>query len=202
MVWFPSLPPLNKTISVFLFPPFFFDSKILIMSRKTKGGGYTCPADPGHFEFASTIVDSAKSAGKDVAVLFPAYGLAPYDTWPKQLEHGVESLKYVLEELGRKPGNVMLGGDSAGASSLSTSPSCINLPLSFELRILFHLSPKCSLDCRSKPRSRGPLPHPPPSSLRHRPSHHLSTPQRCHLHGPLVVLRYRLAMRRCEHEQR
>ena len=79
------------------------------------------PADPGHYQFASSIVDSARAAGKDVAVLFPAYGLAPYATWPTQLEQGVESLRYVLEELGRKPGNVMLAGDSAGASFPSQS---------------------------------------------------------------------------------
>ena len=80
------------------------------------GGGYTFPADIGHFDLASTIVKHAQSAGKDVAVLMLSYSLAPQAHYPRQLQQGVETLRHALTQLGREPGSIMMGGDSAGAN--------------------------------------------------------------------------------------
>lgn len=46
----------------------------------------------------------------------PAYALAPHETYPYQLRQAVECLRYVLMDLNRKPENVTLAGDSAGAN--------------------------------------------------------------------------------------
>ena len=45
-----------------------------------------------------------------------SYALAPHETYPYQLRQAVECLRYVLTDLKRKPENVSLGGDSAGAN--------------------------------------------------------------------------------------
>lgn len=79
-----------------------------------KGGGYTIAADPAHLTFASVVVENVKAAGKDLAVLFLAYTLAPHACYPRQLQQGVEMLRYTLDELDRNPSNIMIGGDSAG----------------------------------------------------------------------------------------
>ncbi|KAL8794251.1 MAG: hypothetical protein Q9195_003205 [Heterodermia aff. obscurata] len=73
-------------------------------------GGYTLAADTGHLEFASTIISSTTTA--PLAILFPAYDLAPYATYPHQLAQAVESLAFLLQH--RRPENVILAGDSAG----------------------------------------------------------------------------------------
>lgn len=80
----------------------------------TSGGGYTIAADAGHLTFASVMVENAKAAGKDLGVLFLAYTLAPHACYPRQLQQGVEMLRYTLDELDRSPTNIMIGGDSAG----------------------------------------------------------------------------------------
>ena len=82
------------------------------------GGGYTLAADPAHLTFGSALVEHAKAAGKELGVLFPAYTLAPHAVYPRQLQQGAECLRYTLEELKKKPGNVIIGGDSAGQPSV------------------------------------------------------------------------------------
>ena len=79
-----------------------------------EGGGYTLPADPAHMILGSVLVENAKAAGKELGVLFLAYSLAPQAQYPRQLQQGVEMLRYALDELGRRPGNIIIGGDSAG----------------------------------------------------------------------------------------
>lgn len=74
------------------------------------GGGYSIPADTGHLKFTASIADKA---GTEMAVLFPTYDLAPH-SYPRQLTQGVEILRYLITELGRKPENIILAGDSAG----------------------------------------------------------------------------------------
>lgn len=49
-----------------------------------------------------------------MAVLMPTYDLAPQASYPRQLTQGVEILRYLITELGRKPENIILAGDSAG----------------------------------------------------------------------------------------
>ena len=75
------------------------------------GGGYCVPADIGHLKFTASI---AEKAGAEMAVLMPTYDLAPQASYPRQLTQGVEILRYLITELGRKPENIILAGDSAG----------------------------------------------------------------------------------------
>lgn len=49
-----------------------------------------------------------------MAVLLPTYDLAPQVSYPRQLTQGVEIVRYLITELGRKPENIILAGDSAG----------------------------------------------------------------------------------------
>ena len=44
------------------------------------------------------------------------YTLTPHATYPTQFREAVEALRYVLEDLGRSPSEVILVGDSAGAN--------------------------------------------------------------------------------------
>lgn len=44
------------------------------------------------------------------------YTLVPHGTYPVQLREGVELLRYTITELKKKPENVSIGGDSAGAN--------------------------------------------------------------------------------------
>lgn len=106
------------------------------------------------------MVENAKAAGKDLGVLFLAYTLAPHACYPRQLQQGVEILRYTLDELDRSPTNIMIGGDSAGQcyephthqllpqtispmimGQLTTSPGG-NLTLGVISHIL-HPHPKC-----------------------------------------------------------
>ncbi|KAL8826711.1 MAG: hypothetical protein Q9191_003636 [Dirinaria sp. TL-2023a] len=80
------------------------------------GGGYSLPAEKGHYRLAYTVVQHARASGKDLGVLFPSYTLAPQAPYPRQLQQGVETLRYTLEQLGHQPSNIMIGGDSAGGN--------------------------------------------------------------------------------------
>lgn len=51
-----------------------------------------------------------------LAVLFLAYDVAPYATYPYQLKQAVGIVLHVIENLQFRPANVFLGGDSAGAN--------------------------------------------------------------------------------------
>lgn len=44
------------------------------------------------------------------------YTLAPVATYPTQLRQAVEALRYILVDKGHPPGQVLLGGDSAGGN--------------------------------------------------------------------------------------
>jgi acetyl esterase/lipase len=55
-------------------------------------------------------------AGKDVAIFVLSYTLVPHGTYPTQLQQAVACLRYILDETGRSPANIYLGGDSAGGN--------------------------------------------------------------------------------------
>lgn len=80
------------------------------------GGGFNLPTERGHYRLAQTMVQHARASGKDLGVLFPSYTLAPQMQYPRQLEQGIETLRYTLNQLGLEPSNIMIGGDSAGAN--------------------------------------------------------------------------------------
>jgi acetyl esterase/lipase len=80
------------------------------------GGGWSMPANSGHFEFAAAIVRNADINGKSISFAFVQYGLAPEAQYPSQLSQCVEVLDYTLKTLGKQPSKVMLAGDSAGGN--------------------------------------------------------------------------------------
>ena len=77
------------------------------------GGGYNMPPDPGHLIYVNELTSSTN--GK-VASLMLSYALAPHEVYPYQLRQAVELVRYVCTELKRKPQNVTIAGDSAGAN--------------------------------------------------------------------------------------
>lgn len=75
------------------------------------GGGYNIPPSMQHLRFLTHIREQLP----DVAVLVPAYSLAPA-TYPQQLKEGVEVLRYVLHTLRVAPSKICVAGDSAGGN--------------------------------------------------------------------------------------
>ncbi|OJD12732.1 hypothetical protein AJ78_06710 [Emergomyces pasteurianus Ep9510] len=80
------------------------------------GGGFALPANMGYFRFFSRIIADMRKEGKPLAVFCPTYTLTPHAVYPTQIRQAVECLRYILDTTGREPGNVFLGGDSAGGN--------------------------------------------------------------------------------------
>lgn len=122
-----------------------------LRSPSPPGGGYNLPATPSHFRFCADINAATNS---NVAVLFLGYTLAPHAHYPTQLTQGVELLRHLIKDLNRKPGNIMIAGDSAGAnltlgilSHLSRPhPSIAPLELDAPLRGIVLLAPWTTFD--------------------------------------------------------
>lgn len=74
------------------------------------------PAIPACFEFWLEMLQALNETGHDLAVFFPRYTLTPHATYPTQLRQAVEALRYIINETGRSPANVIIGGDSAGGN--------------------------------------------------------------------------------------
>ncbi|KXL42865.1 MAG: hypothetical protein FE78DRAFT_34051 [Acidomyces sp. 'richmondensis'] len=88
------------------------------------GGGYVLAASPGHIAWLFDLQEML-SKEHSVAIVVPAYTLAPHGQYPMQLREGVEALDHVMNKMQRKPGDIILGGDSAGGN--------------LTLGVLFHL---------------------------------------------------------------
>ncbi|CAI7581140.1 unnamed protein product [Penicillium discolor] len=80
------------------------------------GGGFAMPAIPAYFDFWLEMLKALNETGQDLAVFFPRYTLTPHATYPTQLRQAVEALRYIINETGRSPANVIIGGDSAGGN--------------------------------------------------------------------------------------
>lgn len=80
------------------------------------GGGWSMPANTGHFEFAAKTMRKADECGKSLCFAFVQYGLAPANQYPSQLSQCVEVLQYTLQTLGQDPSKIILVGDSAGGT--------------------------------------------------------------------------------------
>ncbi|KAM3512730.1 hypothetical protein MY11210_003604 [Beauveria gryllotalpidicola] len=81
------------------------------------GGGFCLPANIGYFKFFERLLKQVNAGGGgDLCVFTVTYTLAPHGTYPVQLTQSVEALRHVLEHTGRSPGNVLVGGDSAGGN--------------------------------------------------------------------------------------
>ncbi|KAI5306465.1 hypothetical protein KEM56_000780 [Ascosphaera pollenicola] len=125
-----------------------------VLTHLVIGGGYGSPATIGHFYHLWDIMNELNSAGKDVCVFFVTYGLSPMSTYPTQYIHGVGSLRYIVNETGRSPSNVALGGDSAGANMCLAILSHMNHPhpaiepleLAEPLAAVFLIAPWVSFD--------------------------------------------------------
>jgi len=79
------------------------------------------PAIPSHFEFWLEMIRALNENGHDLAVFFPRYTLTPHAVYPTQLRQAVEALRYIINETGRSPANVIVGGDSAGGNLASAT---------------------------------------------------------------------------------
>ncbi|KAJ5188329.1 Alpha/beta hydrolase fold-3 [Penicillium cf. griseofulvum] len=80
------------------------------------GGGFAMPAITAYFDFWLEMLNALNATGHDLAVFFPRYTLTPHATYPTQLRQAVEALRYIINETGRSPANVIIGGDSAGGN--------------------------------------------------------------------------------------
>ena len=78
------------------------------------GGGFALAAVTGHFSFYATLIETLNANGHDIALFFLAYDLTPSAAYPTQLRQSVAALRYILSS--RDPGNVLIGGDSAGGN--------------------------------------------------------------------------------------
>ncbi|RMZ71332.1 alpha beta hydrolase fold [Pyrenophora seminiperda CCB06] len=120
------------------------------------GGGYVLPCTPG---LVLWLDDLQKSLGPDVSALFFAYDLAPEAKYPTQLIQAVEFIRFLVENEGRDPADLILGGDSAGGNlilglfSHMAHPHPEIAPLSLPSRIhaAFLISPWCSLTQTNTP---------------------------------------------------
>ncbi|KAF1941443.1 alpha/beta-hydrolase [Clathrospora elynae] len=126
-------------------------------SKKTKkvlvyfnGGGYVMPISPPHMLW---LDDFQKALGPDVSALFLAYDLAPEAEYPVQLKQAVELLRYLVENEGRNPSDLILGGDSAGGNLVigllshiaHPHPDIEPLSLPSKINGAMLISPWCSL---------------------------------------------------------
>ncbi|KAF1961787.1 alpha/beta hydrolase fold protein [Byssothecium circinans] len=76
------------------------------------GGGFVYPATT-QFQF---VYDVQKEAGDDTAGIVLSYSLAPGKPYPHQLKQAVALMSHLINEAGKKPENIILVGDSAGAN--------------------------------------------------------------------------------------
>ncbi|KAK2811160.1 hypothetical protein FQN49_008479 [Arthroderma sp. PD_2] len=118
------------------------------------GGGFALSAYPAYFHLYSDLLDQLNASGKDVSMFFLSYTLTPEGVYPTQLRQAVGALRYIVEETGREPGNVFIGGDSAGGnltlgvlSHLSHPHEAIEpLELSASLGGAFTMAPWVSIE--------------------------------------------------------
>ncbi|KAL3455601.1 Alpha/Beta hydrolase protein [Aspergillus heterothallicus] len=80
------------------------------------GGGFAMDATQPYLDFYTGISDTLAKEGITTAWLNVTYTLAPHCTYPTQFCEAAEALRYVVEDLERSPRDVILIGDSAGAS--------------------------------------------------------------------------------------
>ncbi|EWY79770.1 hypothetical protein FOYG_17060 [Fusarium oxysporum NRRL 32931] len=87
------------------------------------GGGYISPLLPGHLEWCwRAYVSAGIETETEVAVAVLEYTLCPEARYPVQLRQAASALAYLLSQEIR-PRDIVIGGDSAGAS-LTTQLLC------------------------------------------------------------------------------
>jgi acetyl esterase/lipase len=68
------------------------------------GGGFSLDGDDTHIKYWNGVQKELAAAEKSVSFLFVEYTLVPHGTYPVQFKEGVEALEYVLDTVGKKPG--------------------------------------------------------------------------------------------------
>ncbi|OHW95627.1 alpha beta hydrolase fold protein [Colletotrichum incanum] len=80
------------------------------------GGGYVAPIGSGHFTWCwNCYVADGPGAKDEVAVAILEYSLCPGTKYPTQLRQAVTALNHLLRS-GIAPGDLVIGGDSAGGN--------------------------------------------------------------------------------------
>ncbi|KAI1616525.1 Alpha/Beta hydrolase protein [Exophiala viscosa] len=121
------------------------------------GGGFAFGGNDGHLLFWDVIIERLASRNVSLGVLFVAYPLMPQAVYPRQFQEAVNSIRYVLEAMKRPPGQIMVGGDSAGgnlavaamlhaARPSELAPPLPGVSMTEKLRALVLLSPWVSFD--------------------------------------------------------
>lgn len=68
----------------------------------------------GYFKFWESLVTASHNS--DLAIFVLSYTLAPHAQYPSQISQAVEALRYIVTKTHRAPGQVIVGGDSAGGN--------------------------------------------------------------------------------------
>lgn len=87
------------------------------------GGGFVFPASKGHCAFA---VLAARAANAELAML--EYTVTPGTPYAAQVAQAVVALQHLIDERGFKPGQIIVGGDSAGARIILSLLSHFKVP--------------------------------------------------------------------------
>ncbi|OJJ54979.1 hypothetical protein ASPSYDRAFT_1160139 [Aspergillus sydowii CBS 593.65] len=80
------------------------------------GGGFAMDATEPYLEFWPSVARALSDENISTGWFNVAYTLTPHATYPTQFCEAVEALRYVVEDLGRSPSEIILVGDSAGAN--------------------------------------------------------------------------------------
>ena len=75
------------------------------------GGGYAMGSPESHYGLISYLADITKTT-----IFVPDYRLGPEHKYPSQLEDGMKSYEFLINNLGYEPNQIALSGDSAGGN--------------------------------------------------------------------------------------
>jgi len=79
------------------------------------GGGYGLSAFEGHVMFLAECQKRLREQGRNVVIAMLEYGLTREVRYPTQYIQGLEALRLIMSK-GYQPGNIIIGGDSAGGN--------------------------------------------------------------------------------------
>lgn len=80
------------------------------------GGGYVVSATPAHIKYQFELQRAIRRLGHDFSIFSVSYTLAPKSVYPTQLAQAAAALRFLVQDEGRDPETVLLGGDSAGGN--------------------------------------------------------------------------------------
>lgn len=86
--------------------------KILIYFH---GGGFVLTCSPGHAQWAFDVTQTLAKE-HSVSCILLGYTMSTESPYPTQLKQAVELVQYIIEKEGKKPSDIIIGGDSAGGN--------------------------------------------------------------------------------------